>query len=223
LLIIDDEWCLISPPKTAGTSARKSFPSHRTRSYSDNGKWWKLYLVNLQPGILSKGLINDMNDQFELVKHAPVSFWQQHTVINDAHKIFCIARNPYCRLVSYYIELKYSFPTFDFSFKDFVFGKSIVDALAGAIGRPELKAMGKQTDFLVDLNGDVRIDRWYKLEEDIDKLKEDFALNGFVHARHHNYLRNYGAWYDDELIDFVRTAHRQDFEMFGYAMHPFWK
>jgi len=223
MIIVDDQWCLISPPKTAGTSARWSFPPERTKYYVANGPWWDEYVERGNLDGLPQATVNAIKEGFEVVKHAPLAFWQELQIINNKHSIFYISRNPYTKLVSYYYEVLISIPGANFSLKDFTLGRTSVNQAIEALGRKELLPTARQVDFLLDNKGRLRLDRNYKLEADLEALKQDFGLAGFKHSYQNNYSKDWSGWYDDELIDFVRATFAEDFETFGYDASPFWR
>ena len=224
MFIADNEWCFIHIPKTSGTNLMHIFPDERAIKYGENEYWEEFWqgsnLKILLPFISS---IRDCN----IVKHAPLHFWESVGVVND-HKIFTIVRNPYTRFLSWYHEMNRIVDFFKLPFTNVSFEKFIeLDYIAFLLNQLPHKAFTNQTnqvDYLIDRTGNIRVDKVYKMETDLDQLERDFNLSD-IHKHKINFLnynRNYDEVYTDKLVEWVQTNFKKDFEYFGYNSNPFW-
>ena len=79
----------------------------------------------------------------------------------------------------------------------------------------------KQVDYLKDTDGNIKVDRFYKMETDISQLASDFGLVG-INDNFENRSVNYSEIYTDSSIEYVKETYKDDFEYFGYDTNPFW-
>lgn len=213
MIIIDDEWCFIHIPKTSGTNLSKVFPDGRSKKYLHNEFWDGFWDGSLDPSLIPYAeIIRNVN----VVKHAPLSFWKKMGIVND-HKIFTIVRNPYTRLVSWYNEVKRDGGRTDVPFKNLVLDEEYNEILEWF----PYKCFSNKTnqiDYFIDLDGGIRLDKFYKMECDLEKIESDFGISN-INAYKYNtasYDKKYEELYDDELIEWVQRTYSRDFEYFGY-------
>jgi hypothetical protein len=158
------------------------------------------------------------------VQHAPLWAWQQAEMCNTEN-VMTIVRNPYTRFISHYYgtlaHLKKYFEFKSLSPTEFINHKKINSILE----LDPCTYLKNQVDYLIDINGDIKCDKFYKMEEDLETLEKDFNLKNINEFKYKstNYEKNYSELYTDELIEFVQKQYKRDFEYFGYDIHPFWK
>jgi len=217
MLIVDDQLCFIHPPKTAGTSLRNSVPNSRKIDLNSNDQW-EAYLA--EAGVKASPQLEQAKT-FTIAKHAPLGFWQRQGIVNDKHRILCICRNPFTRLVSYYLEVASCLSCGNQDFDAFIRGQSPLNSALNQLNRKELSASGNQCDFLIDHRGELKIDKSYKIEQDLSKLEQD--LDSSLDLQNvRRYSRQYSGWYDKELIRIVQKQFERDFVLFDYDFDPFW-
>jgi hypothetical protein len=233
MLLIDDEWCYIHIPKTSGTNLRETFKgsSHYIQNYDVFGnvlqkfkpihdRFWQGYDCSQ----LKRFVFLDLKRvDWMHSKHAPLWIWQEQNVITSHHKVFTIARNPYTRLVSVY---QHFIRTGEALSSNYTLSKFVNDPAIQSIFEmfPYRSDTTPQIEFLKDSNGNVTIDRVYKMETDLPKLESDFHLDSINKIKYNSgdYIKNYKELYDDDLISWVQTTFKEDFEFFDYQIQPFW-
>ena len=106
------------------------------------------------------------------------------------------------------------------NFSDFLFNSTI----QSVVDRFPHSYKTQQIDYLKDINGSIKIDRFYKMEMELDQLSMDYNLTDIHTTKYNsgNYSKNYLEIYDDYLIDWVQKNYADDFEYFGYSINPFW-
>jgi len=230
-------------PKTSGTNFRNnvhiSKKPHRYTDYNmcedfssevltDAGREL-LPIIVLDPSRIAKA-------SRYLIKHLPLSVWEEHEIYTD-EKIYTLVRNPYTWLVSFYeetLDLMGIFYEFERpSLERFIFGERInilVDCFL-------INHKKTQLSYLKNLNGDVICEKYYKMEEDQDKIKKDFLLKDpeeievspipLITNRYNDnrreYNKDYASLFTDRLIEWTQETFREDFEYFSYDVNPFWK
>lgn len=157
------------------------------------------------------------------VQHAALWVWQKSGMY-DGEKVITISRNPYTKFIShYYASLYHLGQYFDFSTPsptEFIKNKKLNFFMKMDPG----SYLTKQVDYLIDKNNQIRCDKFYKMEQDLDNLQKDFELMNINDVKYNKseYVRNYKSLYTDELIQFVQEYYKQDFDYFGYDTNPFW-
>lgn len=232
MFIINEEDMYIHIPKTSGTNLRYVFlNSENTVVNYDEIHQDKILSVSAK-NILWRGRnIQDILEHpflrlneldYSVTKHSPLWVWQQSGDWKN-HKVITIVRNPYTRAVSIYKEILRLFGDildqqitfFDFLHNQYI--QSVVDRF------PQTHKT-QQVEYIKDLNGEIKVDRFYKMETDLDMLAQQYNLVD-IHTQKYNtgdYDKDYSRIYDDFLIDWVRTTYVDDFELFGYDTQPFW-
>jgi hypothetical protein len=232
MLIINDKTMYIHIPKTSGTNLRYVFAesANNVVDYDEVGKekilstpakdlFWKGRDIS---DLKSHPFLNLQEIDYSATKHAPLWVWQQTGDWNN-HKVITIVRNPYTRAVSLYKEILRLFGNTvnqEMTFDEFLNSP----AIQYTVDRFPHSHKTQQVDYLKDLNGDVKIDKFYKIESDMAGFARAYKLRGLNSKKHNsaNYDRDYSKIYDDFLIDWVRTTYADDFEAFGYSTEPFW-
>lgn len=237
LKLLSDGWMYIHIPKTSGANFKQIVVKYYDGEYSIFSKsfndinapivsvFWEKYEQEIQEtidefkyfGIVKQKLL------FQ-IQHAPLWVWQKSEMYNN-EKVLTIVRNPYTKFIShYYASLYYLNQYFDFqtpSPEEFIKHEKINFFLK----MDPCNYRTKQVDYLKDVNGDIKCDKIYKMEEDLKTLEKDFRLKNINRFKYNKaeYDRDYAKlFYSDELIEFVQTTYQDDFEYFGYDKEPFW-
>jgi hypothetical protein len=246
LRTLTDAWMYIHIPKNSGTNFKRTvyaqYEGNYSRGYTNDvveTVWPELWQQYADKNLIDKNLIGDSigdeiiskiflnfsENQLQLknqVQHSPLHIWQK-CGLYDNEKVITIARNPYTRFISHYnatlrtlgayFEFKFPSPT------EFIAHKKL-NFLAKL---DPCNYLINQIDYIKDINGQVKCDRIYKMETDLENLRQDFNLQD-INANHNraNYNRNYANLYTDELIEFVQKTYKRDFEYFEYDINPFW-
>jgi len=132
----------------------------------------------------------------------------ERNVINNYFK-FCVVRNPYDKMVSYYFFEKKRLPNnFNYTFNEFCKNKDCFN-----LNR-------------VKLNGSIKCDYFIKFEnllEDLEivckKLSIPFdkdLLPNFK-SKCRTEKKPYQDYYDEETKQIVYQKHKEEFELFGYT------
>lgn len=232
MFIINEEDMYIHIPKTSGTNLRYVFLNsennvlnydeiHQDKILSVSARnilWQDRDIQDiLQHPFL---LLNELD--YSVTKHSPLWVWQQSGDWKN-HKVITIVRNPYTRAVSIYKEILRLFGDIldqQITFFDFLHNQYI----QSVVDRFPQNHKTQQVEYIKDLNGEIKVDRFYKMETDLDMLAQQYNLVD-IHTQKHNtgdYDKDYSRIYDDFLIDWVRTTYVDDFELFGYDTQPFW-
>lgn len=232
MFIINETDMYIHIPKTSGTNLRYVFLNsennvvnydeiHQDKILSVSAKNILWQGRNIQD-ILEHPFLRLNELDYSVTKHSPLWVWQQSGDWKN-HKVITIVRNPYTRAVSIYKEILRLFGNvldpqitfFDFLHNQYI--QSVVDRFPQSYKT-------QQIEYIKDLNGQIKIDCFYKMETDLDMLAQQYNLVD-IHTQKQNsgnYDKNYSKIYDDFLIDWVRTTYADDFEFFGYDTQPFW-
>lgn len=134
---------------------------------------------------------------------------------------FAFVRNPWDLQVSWFHQFKREKPEFmeDYdSFKDFMKWKLNPKRNAQPLIDSSLQL---QTDFLVDGEGRLRVDRvgkYENIQNDFDGICEHLGLKKVVlpYKRKETNRKNYRDYYSDELAAQVGAYFKRDIEMLGY-------
>lgn len=121
---------------------------------------------------------------------------------------FCVVRNPYDKMVSFYFFEKKRNPNFNLSFKEFCKKKDCFN-----LNR-------------VKINGIIKCNYFIKFEnllEDLEivcnKLSIPFDKNLLptYKSKCRNEKKNYQEYYDEETKQIVYTKHKEEFDLFNYT------
>jgi len=232
MFIINREDMYIHIPKTSGTNLRQVFhnSSNDIIDYDEVGKiknlsisarnifWEEIYISD----ILEHPFLQLSEVDYLTTKHSPLWVWQKSGDWND-HKIITIVRNPYTRAVSMCKQVLRLFGVTanqNMSFVDFLSNSTI----QSIIDRFPHSYKTQQVDYIKDINDVVTIDRFYKMETELDQIAKDYNLTDIHTTKYNsgNYSKNYSEIYNDYLINWVQKIYADDFEYFGYSIDPFW-
>jgi hypothetical protein len=222
MFILDNEWCFIHIPKTSGTNLTLIVPDDRAKKYQHNELWYKFWKNNLNDlRQMPKDQIKEIKDDLNIVKHAPLKFWQEEKIIQN-HKIFTIVRNPYTRFISWHNEATRDIGR-QISVENFI-SDDYCNNLLKKIPYNCLSNKTNQIDYFIDISGNIRIDKFYKLETELENLEKDFNLKDINTYKYNSYQynKNYKEIYTDRLINWVQKTFERDFEYFKYNTKPFW-
>jgi hypothetical protein len=226
VFVINREWLYIHIPKTSGTNLKELFlnsDNHIFENVYITNKaydyWWNNLTLNRDVALLKESYPI-------LSKHIPLSIYEK--VFNCSKlKIFSIVRNPYAWAVSSYHEILKAFssdffPEFNrtLSFKEVFDYKYFLDLQPSF----PINLFANQCDFLTNSDGQIKYDRIYKIEDDLQQLGNDFNLKNILTTKTNvgNYVKDYSKYYDDEMIEKVKQIYKKDFETFNYSKDPFW-
>lgn len=226
MFVINRNWLYIHIPKTSGTNLKELFlnsDNHifenvyiKSKSYD---YWWNNLALTKNVALLKESYPI-------LSKHIPLNIYEKFFDCIKL-KIFTIVRNPYSWAVSSYHEILKAFsseffPEFDraLSFKEVFNYKYFLDIQSSF----PINLSVNQCDFLTSSDGQIRCDKIYKIEDDLQQLQQDFNLKDVLTTKTNvgNYDRDYFKYYDDEMIEKVREIYKKDFETFNYSKDPFW-
>ena len=138
-------------------------------------------------------------------------------VWNNYYK-FTIERNPYDRLVSFYLWRKYRYG-FDYSFKEFV---------TGILDKDDTSVPGSHgfsnKPFYLDNSCNICVDsiiQFENLQEDLNQVLKDIGINPTrINLPHYkSKIRdkgNYQDYYDDYTLSIAREAFKLEEKLFGY-------
>jgi len=247
LKLIDHKTIFIHIPKTSGTNFKKIVQQYYSGEYfifsknfrDHNDPIVSIFLEKYSkkehqqiPEEFKSISPEDWNSIFEVMKqeillsqvqHAALWVWQKSGMYNE-EKVVTISRNPYTKFIShYYASLYFLNQYFDFltpSPTEFIKNQKLNFFIKMDPG----SYLTRQIDYLIDETNQIRCDRFYKMEQDLDTLHKDFDLMNINNVKHNTsqYARNYKSLYSDELIQFVQKYYKQDFDYFGYDIDPFW-
>ena len=143
-------------------------------------------------------------DKFKIFnQHVPAFRYQ-----NENSWKFCIVRNPYSRVVSFYNWCKRLHTYRDISFNDFV-EKQYNSGRAN-------EAWDLQTDYMFDNQQQNIIDKVFKFETMSTDIPEYFKIQAKFPRLNVSTLDNYENYYNDKLQEIVYNKLKFDFEHLGY-------
>ena len=146
----------------------------------------------------SKDIFNVYNQHIPAGRYASEDSWK-----------FCIIRNPYSRIVSFYNWTRRDKKRYgDISFECFV--KS-----ANLAGRGQ-HLWELQTDFILDVNNNNLIDKMFKFETITEEIPKYFNIKSKFPHLNQSTTDNFKKYYNDELQEIVYTKLEKDFEYLGY-------
>ena len=144
---------------------------------------------------------NDINRIFN--QHLPAKKYTKE----DSWK-FCVARNPYSRVVSFY-NWTMRLPHYrHVKFENFVKDKFEKGRAKGV--------WDLQLDYILDENGKCLVDKIFYFENMAEEIKEHFSIDAKFPFLNQSTEGNYRDLYDDESKEIVYDRLRKDFEYFGY-------
>ena len=215
LLSIRHRFLFIHTAKTGGTSVRAAFRGHRWRDP------YRLpqFLCSRISGLAGHRL------GVKFPRHAKAIAAQEMLprAFYDSLFKFVFVRNPWDLQVSSFHHIKRERPHLTQghdSFEDFLSwkldpGRSYQYHIDTSIGL--------QTDYLVDLHGNVIVDhigRYERLEQDFDEICRRIGVSGLSlpHKRRAGDRKSdYRRYYTDATTELVATHFRRDIEILGYA------
>jgi hypothetical protein len=232
MLIINNKTMYIHIPKTSGTNLRYVFAesTNNVVDYNEIGK--EKVLSTPARDLFWEGKdISDLKNHpflhmeeidYGTVKHAPLWVWQK-TGDWKNHNIITTCRNPYTRAVSLYKEILQMAGRIvdpNMSFEEFLNHPT----LHNLINRFPHNHTTNQIEYLKDVNGDIKVDKIYKVETDMSSFARTYKLKGLTAKKNNlsHYEKNYSKIYTDFLINWVQETYADDFEFFGYSKDPFW-
>jgi len=144
-------------------------------------------------------------DKFNITnQHLPAQAFK-----NENSWKFCVVRNPYSRVVSFYNWMKrlskYKSITFDF------FVKTQYD-----VGRAR-GVWGLQRDYIVDSNETALIDKIFRFETMAHDISEYFKIPLKFPHLNSGTKDSYVNYYNDTLQEIVYNNLKEDFEYLGYS------
>ena len=121
---------------------------------------------------------------------------------------FCVARNPYSRVVSFY-NWTLRLPNYkNIKFENFVKDKF---EKGRAIGVWDL-----QLDYILDENGKCLVDKIFYFENLAKEIKDHFNIDAKFPFLNQSTEGDYRDFYNAELKEIVYDRLKEDFEYFGY-------
>lgn len=226
MLILNQEWMYIHIPRTSGDKFRTCAINSiiDCENYSTVPKitsemrdcFWKG--KNEVSTIANYYLLgSNTTVDYDQTRHAFLSAWQECNVWNN-HKVFTIVRNPYSILVSGYKNIC-SMLGQNMTLDEFLIGDHPM--LKDIFTNFPFNQKTKQIDYLRDIDGNIKVDRFYKMETDTSQLADDFGLVG-INDNYQKEEVDYSEIYTDSSIEYVKETFKDDFEYFGYDTNPFW-
>lgn len=221
MFIIDNQWAFIHAPKTSGTSLKYALRKHCLEEHEGNKEWARFAgHCHCEPALFC--LLKHSLGHVDIVKHAPLWFWEELEIVQARHKVIAVFRNPYTRLVSYYCHLQRCFPNTRSTFEDFIHGRSALNMLLSAL--PDcFAANASQFDFYRNYAGAIKLHAACKMEDKLAGLPIDLSPASIDPLNVASYTKDYDLWYSDELIDHVQAVFKDDFKEMGYSLQPFWR
>lgn len=131
---------------------------------------------------------------------------------------FCFVRNPYDRLVSYYVHNLRHRPKWPKGFSEFC--KYLRENFPSEIGHNQpLGGANPQVRWIQSFDMNF-IGRFEKLNEDFEDICSLIGVKKKIQLPHKNAEDHddYRTFYTDEAKEVVRELYREDFELFGYEM-----
>ena len=194
-------------PKTGGTSVENLlWPNISTRTKND---FWMgfvdPYHNKYQTGglqhLLAKQILQEIGD----------------AIFSEYYK-FSIVRNPWRKSVSQFVNM-----LIRKDLRDFINMKSdttFIEYLNLILQKDHVQ-WKPQTDFILDDNGEMLIDDYYKLEDikkNYSKLskKTSANFNFLPHANEGNYY-SFKDYYNKESIEIVSEIYKSDIDFFNYT------
>lgn len=146
----------------------------------------------------------DSGDAFRIFnQHTPAKNYK-----NEPSWKFCVARNPYSRVVSFYNWYLRLPKNKDTTFEQFV---NLEHSCGRAKGVWDL-----QKEYMIDNNGDNLIDKVFYFENLEKELKEYFEIDSKFPHLNKSTEGDYRNFYNDSVRDIVYNRLKDDFEFLGY-------
>lgn len=144
------------------------------------------------------------NDSFRIFnQHVPAKNYRNE----DSWK-FCVVRNPYSRVVSFYNWYQRLPKHRNISFEEFV-------KLDHKTGRAN-DVWNLQKNYIVDDDGTDLIDKIFYFENIENEIKEHFEITDKFPYLNKSTIGNYRDYYNDTIRDTVYRRLKADFEYLGY-------
>jgi len=148
--------------------------------------------------------LGDTKDIFKIYnQHIPASRYKDE----DSWK-FCVSRNPYSRVVSFYNWMK-QLP----KYKNITFEKFVKDFYN--IGRAS-GVWNLQTDYMLDNSNINLIDKIFKFETMSEDIPKHFNIDAKFPHLNPSTPDDYRKYYNDELQEIVYNKLKYDFEYLEY-------
>ena len=142
--------------------------------------------------------------------HLPLVLLKQQNIISESVFSFAVVRNPYTRTYSCFHQFNKTNKT-NISFTEYLknIQRNNISRITPLLHLPQYL-------YVIDEHGTIATDKTYRFEN-LDELKNDFALEiGFDNPG--NYVVElYNKDYTNEAIDLVHKLYRSDFDRFGYS------
>ncbi len=226
MFVINREWLYIHIPKTSGTNLKELFLNSDNHIFDNIYIKSKSYDYWCNTCTLNKDVALFKEYCPVLSKHIPLFAYEKFFDCNQL-KVFSIVRNPYTWAVSSYHEILKAFssdffPEFNrtLSFNELFDYKYFIDLQPSF----PINLFVNQCDFLTNSDDQIKCDRIYKMEDDLQQLGDDFNLKNILTTKTNvgNYVKDYPKYYDDEMIEKVKEIYKKDFETFNYSKDLFW-
>lgn len=225
-MISHEHQCIfIHIPKCAGTSIERAlghFDQHSGRGGQDHRTIRELEEVfNPSPAQAVKDVIHRALGKGRH-KVRPCSNPNNRLVVTreqyERYYKFSLVRNPWARVFSWYKNIiRDEIHRKNYKVGDgYTFKRFLHENLRNRSLRP-------QTDWLKSQDGEIRLDfigRFETLQEDFAKVLDTLGLRG-IELPHvvRGSGEGYAGHYDQESIELVANAYREEIELFGYSFH----
>lgn len=138
--------------------------------------------------------------------------YNQHTpasrYINENSWKFCVVRNPYSRVVSFFNWMQQLSKYRNISFDEFVKKSYNIGRASGV--------WNLQTEYMLDSNNNNLINKVFKFETMKNDISQYFEISAKFPHLNKSTSDDYRLYYTGELQEIVYNNLRQDFELLGY-------
>lgn len=146
----------------------------------------------------------DFNNTKRIInQHIPAKKYR-----NEVSWKFCVSRNPYSRVVSFY-NWMLRLPNYrKIKFEDFVKNKFESGRASGV--------WNLQLDYILDENENCLVDKIFLFEDLSNEIKTHFGINAKFPLLNKSTDGDYRSYYTEELANLVYDRLKKDFEYFNY-------